>query len=247
MSHALIDEAMMYRNVRSGAIVKVLDQDTSRALIATYKNGQTGRSRSVPLTSFHLGSNGSSRHTSGYVPAGRTKEAREAEAVTPSNNRSLMDPIDILDHIDTLDDDQLASLAYRQAEIAKQAKAVADKAKDTLKARQKGKLGLKIAGTYATVYSSGEKFDPKTAERNLAPEDLERILVAKPDATKAREVFGLDPKKLALCMKDNGPSLTIREATVDDYVSEEVARRIAVGKAVQGDEDLDNEEYSFVI
>lgn len=235
MTSTLIDEKNLYLNVRTKTVVAVLDQDTEKATVATFVNNSvSGKARSVPLSSMHkstLRSNGQP-YTSGYVPV--VQAISVADSPTP---RSAMHSIDI-DSLDGLSDEELTALAAEQAKVKSKAEAIVEKAKTILKSRRAPGTTLVVQGRYALVYKSGEKFDAKTALRNLSKEDYVRILRPKPDATHARKVFEKEPDKLALCLKDDGPSLTIREATEDDY-----AKVIADSVSLESSD----EEFSFTV
>lgn len=234
MTHLLIDESSLYLNVRTKTVVAVLNQDTEKATIVTYVNGgATGKPRTVPLSSMHqstLRSNGEA-YASGYVPVTQAAPANDKPSI-----RSAMDFID-LDMLDAMSSDELTALAAEQAKIMDSAKSIVERAKVILKSRRPAGTDLLIQGDYALVYKPGKKFDAKTALRNLSKEDFARILLPKPDAIHARKVFEFEPDKLELCLKDDGPSLTIRKATDEDQ-----AKLAASAVPLDGDE-----EYSFVI
>lgn len=218
----------LYRNVRSGSVTKILSQEGDRTLIATVKDGETSRTRTVPTSSIHQGnldSEGKS-HSSGYVPL----NASPAQPTpTENTNWSSMD----IDNLDELSDAQLAALILKQERIKKDSADLADRAKTVMKYRQGSTLGLDIQDGIALVFTSGTKFDAGTAKRGLSAEDFKRILLPKPDATMARKLFENEPEKLEACLKDNGPTLTVREATDEDR-----SRYAASRPAGHGDEDF---------
>lgn len=224
----------LHLNIRTNTVVTVLKRDPQQVSVATVTEDGTGRSRTVRAAAFHetyLASDGQP-HTSGYVPLGSLPQDHPYAPVAPKqNSRSNMD----LDNLDALSDDELAALILDQERVKKEAAELAERAKAVAKYRRGGSLGLDVRGDIALVFSSGEKFDAKTAQRNLNPVDFQRILLPKPDATMARKLFENEPEKLAACMKDNGPSLTVRTATEDD---------LAKYKSSQPDND---EDYSYTV
>lgn len=234
MSSKALASTRLYRNVRSGQITKVLSQKGDRTLIATLKgNGETGRTRTVPTSSIHQDNSDpqGKPHTNGYVPL----DTAPAEPTPDKNtNRSSMD-LDLMDNLDDLDDAQLALVILEQQKIKSVAEELVNRAKAIAKKRRDGNLGIDIQDGIALVYTSGSKFDAGYARRNLSPEDYKRILLAKPDATLARKLFEHEPEKLQACLKDNGATLTVREATDEDKA------RFAAS-APKGDED-----YSFEV
>lgn len=223
----------LYRNVRSGQVAKLLSQEGDRTLIATIReNGETGRTRTVPTSSIHkdtLDPDGES-HTRGYVPL---NVAPAGTAPQKSTDRSSME-LDLMDNLDELDDSQLAAVILEQQKVKSTAEELVNRAKAIVKRRRGDSLGIDIQSGIALVYTSGTKFDAKTAQRNLQPEDFQRILLPKPDATLARRIFEHEPEKLQACLKDNGATLTVREATDEDK------SRFATS-APKGDEDFSYE------
>jgi hypothetical protein len=202
----------LYRNVRSGLVTKILSQTGDRTLIATVKDGETSRTRTVPTSSIHqstLNAEGEF-HTFGYVPL---DASTAQQTTTPSPDRSDMD---LMDNLDALSDAELAALINKHERIKRESADIADRAKAVAKSRRGNNLGIDIQGDLALIYTSGSKFDAPTARRNLSSDDFKKILLAKPDATLARKLFENEPEKLAACLKDNGPSLTVREATDED-------------------------------
>lgn len=223
----------LYLNLRSNTIVTVLEKDERKVSIATVTDEGTGRSRTVRAAAFHekyLASDGQP-HASGYVPLAALPESHPHAAKAPKTDWSTMHP----DDIDNLNDAELAAFILEQERIKKDAADLADRAKLVAKRRRGNTLGLVIQDDIALVYTSGTKFDAPTARRNLAPEDYARILLPKPDATMARKLFEHEPEKLEACLKDNGPSLTVRKATDEDRAKAETTKP-------QGDED-----FSFTI
>lgn len=225
------DVKNLYINVRTNTIVTVLDKGDNMASIATVNGNSTGRSRSVQASAFRKGylADDGQPHTSGYVPLTALPESHPSAVKAPKTDWSTMD----IDDIDELGDEALAEFILEQERVKKLAGDLADRAKVVAKSRRGGKLGLDLRGDIALVFTSGEKFDAKAAARGLSPVDYQRILLPKPDATMARKIFEHEPAKLAACMKDNGPSLTVRRATDEDR-----AKFQAV--LPEGDED-----YSF--
>lgn len=222
-----------YYNVRTKKIVAVLDKNEREARVATVSGNTVGRSRTVRASLFHtdyLASDGQPQDN-GYVPVTALPEDHPHAVKAPKKDWSTMD----LDDIDKLDDAELAEFILEQERIKKEAADFADRAKVIAKARRGGNLGLDLQGDIAMVFTSGEKFDGKLAARNLTPVDYQRILLPKPDATMARKIFEHEPEKLAACMKDNGPTLTVRKATDED-------RAKYVASRPQGDED-----FSFTV
>lgn len=222
-----------YYNVRTKKIVAVLDKNEREARIATVSGNTVGRSRTVRASLFHtdyLASDGQPQDN-GYVPVTALPEDHPHAVKAPKKDWSTMD----LDDIDKLDDAELAEFILEQERIKKEAADFADRAKVIAKARRGGNLGLDLQGDIAMVFTSGEKFDGKLAARNLTPVDYQRILLPKPDATMARKIFEHEPEKLAACMKDNGPTLTVRKATDEDRAKYAASRP-------QGDED-----FSFTV
>jgi hypothetical protein len=211
MSVSTFTGTTLYRNVRSGQVAMLLNQQDDRTLIATVKeDGETGRTRTVPTSLIHQSDLDPKNkpHTQGYVPLNATPAQRPT---SPDRN-----DMDLMDNLDVLSDVELAELIHRNERIKKEAGDIAERAKAVAKARRGGNLGLAIHGDLALVYGSGAKFDAKTAAMNLSPVDFQRILLPKPDATMARKIFANEPGKLELCLKDSGPSLTVREATDED-------------------------------
>lgn len=222
----------LYLNLRTNTIVTVLDRDERKASIATVTDEGTGRSRSVRAAAFHekyLASDGQP-YTSGYVPLTALPGDHPHAAKAAKTDWSTMHP----DDIDNLNDAELAAFILEQERIKKDAADLADRAKMVAKRRRGNNLGLVLQGDIALVYTSGTKFDAPTARRNLAPEDYARILLPKPDATMARKLFEHEPDKLNACLKDNGPTLTVRKANDEDRAKAETAKP-------QGDED-----FSFI-
>jgi hypothetical protein len=235
MLKALVGSTL-YLNVRTNTVVAALDRDDRQFSIATVTEDGFGRRRTVRAASFHedyLASDGQP-HTFGYVPLASLPEGHpHAEKKT---DRSDMDLID-MDNLDELSDTQLAALILQQEVIKRHATEVAERAKAIAKYRRGDSLGLDIQGDIALVYTSGSKFDAGTAKRNLSAEDFKRILLPKPDATMARKLFENEPEKLDACLKDNGPSLTVRQATDEDRAKFSASRPTS-----RGDED-----YSFQV
>lgn len=227
------DVKNLHLNIRTNTIVTVLGTDGRNTSIATVKDGVIGRSRSTRAAAFHedyLARDGQP-HASGYVPLTALPEDHPHAVKAPKTDWSTVD----IDSIDTLDDEALAAFILEQERIKKDAADLADRAKVIAKARRNGKLGLDIKDDIALVFTSGEKFDGKLAARNLNPVDYQRILLPKPDATMARKIFENEPEKLAACMKDNGPTLTVRRATDED-------RAKFQADVPQGDEDFSFED-----
>lgn len=229
----ITDAKNMYLNVRTNTVVTVLSKDARRASIATVNGDSTGRSRSVRAAAFHedyLAHDGQP-HTSGYVPLAALPEGHPHAVKAPKTDWSSMHP----DDIDTLSDDALAAFILEQERIKKDAADLVDRAKAVAKHRRGSNLGIDIQGDVALVYTSGSKFDAPTAKRNLSAEDYKRILLPKPDATMARKLFEHEPEKLTACLKDNGPTLTVRKATDED-------RAKYLASRPSGD---DSEDFSF--
>lgn len=220
----------LYRNVRSGSVTKILGQDGDRTRIVTIsEGGATGRTRTVPTSSIHqdvLDPQGR-KHAHGYVPL-NASPAQQAPTTTP--DRSDMD---LMDNLDALNDAELAELINKHERIKRESADIADRAKAVAKSRRGNNPGLVIHGDLALIYTPGSKFDAGTARKNLNPVDFQRILLPKPDATLARKIFENEPEKLAACLKDNGPSLTVREATDEDRAK------------VAASDPSNDEDYSF--
>lgn len=228
MTNSLVGKNLHY-NVRTKKIVAVLDRDEREASIATVNDGSLGRRRSVRASLIHaeyLASDGQPQDN-GYVPLTALPEGHPHAVKAPKTNWSSMN----IDDLDELSDAELADLILEQERVKKEAAELADRAKAVAKSRRGGKLGLDVLGGIAMVYTSGEKFDAKVAARGLSPVDFQRILLPKPDATLARKIFENEPAKLAACMKDNGPTLTVRKATEDDLSRHASAQP-------EGDEDF---------
>lgn len=239
-----IDEGKLYRNVRSGAIVKVLKHDAKSASIATLKDGVIGRSRTVQVGLIHPDTLDSANcpHTSGYVPLVTAESQPVADTGSTSTSWSDMD---LMDNLEALSLDELTELAAKHEKIKKEAADIVEKVKNEIKARRDPGFTIMLQGAYALEFKPGEKFDAKAALRNLEPADFARILLPKPDATQARRVFEFEPEKLSACMVDPGPSLTIREATAKDRVkhNEQVGLNLQKAMAESVDDDSAVEEY----
>lgn len=223
----------LYFNVRTKKIVAVLDKDSREANIATVNDGSLGRRRTVRASLIHseyLASDGQPQDN-GYVPLAALPEDHPHAVKAPENNWSGMNP----DDIDNLDDAALAVFILEQERIKKEAADLVERAKAVAKYRRGGNLGIDIQDGVALVYTSGTKFDAPTAKRNLSAEDYKRILLPKPDATMARKLFEHEPDKLDACLKDNGPTLTVRRATDEDKAKYLASRP-------SGDDD---EDFSF--
>jgi hypothetical protein len=203
----------VYFNLRTKKLVAVLDRNPQEATIATVGDVSLGRRRSVRASLLHsdyLASDGQP-HGNGYVPVDALPQ-EHPNAAKAADTRSNVN----IDALDDMTDEELADVILEQQEIASDAKDTVDRAKAVAKSRRGDKRGTEVHGDIAFVYSGGSKFDADTAQKNLPAEDFKRISVLKPDAALARALFKKDPKKLALCLKDNGPSLTVRRATDDD-------------------------------
>ena len=214
MSLTSIVGKQVYFNMQTKTLVAVLDKGAREAAIATIKGDTLGRRRSVRASLFHteyLASDGQP-HGHGYVPVTVLPEGHPHAVTAAKTNWSSMN----IDDLDALSDAELADLILEQERIKKEAADLAEQAKIIAKGRRGGDLGLDIQGDIALVFTSGEKFDAKLAVRALSGDDLKKILLPKPDATLARKIFENEPDKLAACMKDNGPTLTVRKATDDD-------------------------------
>lgn len=214
MSTNTLAGQQVYFNMQTRTLVAVLDKDTREAAIATIKGDSLGRRRIVRASLFHtdyLASDGQP-HGTGYVPVTALPENHPHAVKAPNTDWSSMN----IDDLDALSDAELADVILEQERIKKNAADLAEQAKVIAKGRRGGNLGLDIQGDIALVFTSGEKFDAKLAARALTPVDFQKILLPKPDATLARKIFENEPAKLAACMKDNGPSLTVRKATDDD-------------------------------
>lgn len=204
----------VFYNVRTKTLVAVLDKDAREVAIATVNGDSLGRRRSVRASLFHseyLASDGQP-HGHGYVPVDVLPEGHPHAVKATKTDWSSMN----IDDLDALDDAELADLILEQEKIKKEAAELADRAKTVAKSRRGNSLGLDIKGDIALVYTSGSKFDAGYARRGLSPEDYQKILLPKPDATLARRIFENEPEKLEACLKDNGPTLTVRKATEDD-------------------------------
>lgn len=212
----------VYFNVRTKKLVAVLSKDTQKATIATVGDVSLGRQRSVRASLFHSEYHASDGqpYGDGYVPVDALPEGHPYAAKAPKTTWSNVN----IDDLDALSDEDLAALILEQARIKKDAADLEERAKAVAKARRGGTLGLDIQGDVALVYTSGEKFDGKLAALRLNPVDYQRILLPKPDATMARKILGSEPEKLALCMKDNGPTLTVRKATDEDLANYKASR-----------------------
>ena len=202
----------VYYNVRTKALVAVLKKDARDATVVTVKGGvATGRRRTIRASSFHDGylASDSRPHASGYVPVD-TLPGDHPQAVKKETT-----PVNI-DMLDNLSDAELAEVILEQQKAEKAAKEIVEHAKGIAKSRRGNKVGTEVHGGIAFAYTSGMKFDGPTAQKNLSAEDFQRIVLPKADAALARALFKNQPKLLALCMKDNGPTLTVRPATNDD-------------------------------
>ncbi len=225
----------VYFNVNTKNLVTVITKGDREASIATVKDGiPSTRRRSVRASLIHedyLASDGQP-HPYGYVPVTALPEGHPHAVKAPKTDWSSMN----IDDLDALSDAELADLILEQERIKKDAADLADQAKTIAKGRRGGKLGLDIKDGIALVYTSGAKFDGGLARRVLSKEDYEKILLPKPDATLARTIFKTQPEKLEACLKDNGPSLTVRKATEDD-----------LAKFAESQPQATGEDYSYTV
>lgn len=205
----------VYFNVNTKNLVTVISKDDREASIATVKDGiPSRRRRSVRASLVHEGylASDGQPHAYGYVPVTALPEDHPHAVKAQKTDWSNVN----IDDLDMLSDAELAELILAQERIKKDAAELAEQAKTIAKSRRGGTLGLDIQDGIALVYTSGAKFDATLARRGLSAEDYKKILLLKPDATLARKMFENEPKKLAVCLKDNGPSLTVRKATEED-------------------------------
>lgn len=215
MSLNSLADKTMYFNVNTKTVVKLLKKDNREASIATVKDGSpSNRRRSVRASLIHEGylASDGQPHPYGYVPVTALPEDHPHAVKAPKTDWSNVD----IDDLDALSDADLADLILEQERIKKNAADLADRAKVIAKGRRGSSLGIDLQGDIALVYTSGAKFDGVLARRHLAAEDYKKILLSKPDATLARKIFENEPEKLEACLKDNGPSLTVRKATDED-------------------------------
>lgn len=212
-----------YVNLRTNNLVETFNEGPAEFTIATVTDEGYGRRRKVRVDSFHdnyLADNGQP-HDSGYVPVGSLPGDH------PHAMKTEMSRMELLDHLDNLSNAELADVIMEQQRVAKEAEAVAERAKAVIKGRRK-QPGVEVYGNVTLVLSgSGEAFDAKTALRNLSAEDAQKICVLKPDAKKAREVFKDSLDKLKLCMKPKDLSLEVRETTDADRLRV-LAERVTV-------------------
>lgn len=200
-----------YVNVRSNKVVETRNEGPASFTIVTVTDDGYGPRRRVPSASFHksyLTGNGQP-HPAGYVPV------RTLPGNHPAAMNTEIDRMELLEHLDDLSNAELADLIREQQRIVEEAKTLVDRAKAVAKKRRKD-VGLELHGDTAMVFTSGKKFDAKTASRNLSQDQLLAISVPKPDATRAKRMFGEDSEEYKSCLKDNGFTLTVREATDED-------------------------------
>lgn len=222
-----------YVNMRSNTLVEVFNEGSGTLRIATVTDDGYGHRRTAPAASFHrhyLAGNGQP-HTSGYVPVNTLPGDH------PRAMKTEIDRMELLDNLDKLSNAELADLIREQQQIAEEAKALVDRAKTVAKSRRT-KVGLELHGETTMLFTSGKKFDAKTATRALPAETLQRISVSRPDATLAKKILGEESDLYESCLKDNGFTLTVREATDDDRLKA-LAERDAQVPDVRGDESFE--------
>lgn len=205
----------LYVNVRTNALVETFGEGRIEFIVATVKDdGTHGRRRKVRASFFHdgyLASDGQT-HSSGYVPV------NSLPGDHPRAMKTEMTYMELLDALPGMSPDELARVIAEQQKILSEAKTLVERAKDIAKGRRaETGTGTEVHGGIALVYTSGTKFDGPTAKRNLTAEEYSKILLPKPDAALARALFKTEPDKLDLCLKDNGLTLTVRQATEEDY------------------------------
>lgn len=201
----------LYINVRTNTLVQSFNEGVATFTIATVTADGHGRRRKVRSASFHdnyLARDGQP-HTSGYVPVNTLPGDH------PNAMKTEIDRMELIDNLDKLSVSELADLILEQQRVAKEAADLVDRAKAVAKSRRTG-LGTEIHGDVAMVFTSGRKFDARSAARNLTAEQLRSICELKPSAAKARKVLGEDSPEFTKCQVDNGFTLTVRPATDDD-------------------------------
>ncbi len=205
----------VYLNVRTNALVQSFGEGPVDFTVATLTENGPGRRRTVRAAFFHddfLARDGRA-HMSGYVPVSALPVGH------PHSTKKEPTRVDLIDMLDKMSDAELAKVILEQEKVKKEAADIADRAKMIAKSRRGGTLGTEVHGGIALVYTSGVRFDAALAKRNLSPEDFKRILVRKADATLAKKIFEGEPEKLALCQKDNGPTLSVRPSTAADEIN----------------------------
>lgn len=203
-----------YVNVRTNNIVEICNEGPASFTIVTVTDDGYGPRRHAPSTSFHqnyLAENGQP-HSSGYVPV------RTLPGNHPAAMNTEIDRMELLEHLDDLSNAELAALIREQQKVEEEAKALIKRAKAIAKGRRK-EVGLELYGDTALVFSSGKKFDAKTAIKVLDRTRLHQISILKPDATLAKKILGDDTEEYKSCLKDHGFTLTVREATDEDRLA----------------------------
>lgn len=224
--------AQRFVNVRSNRQVEVFNEGRGVFVVATVRGDGYGPRRRVPAEAFHtsyLDADGRPRK-SGYVPVNTLPGDH------PHAPKLEYDVDDILDNLNQLSTEELARFIHEQQEVMNRAKKAVEKAKAVAKRRAK-RAGVQLYGDVAMEFKSNRRLDEATAQRNLAPEDLQKLYRTKLDLALAEIVFKGEPEKLERCKKDHGWSLTVRAATEKDR---EVVARTTPEKIT--DEDLDGFE-----
>lgn len=216
-----------YVNVRTNNIVETRNEGPAAFTIVTVTDDGYGPRRRVPSASFHqnyLAENGQP-HSSGYVPV------RTLPGDHPAAMNTEIDRMEMLERLDAMSTAELSDLIAEQQKVLEEAKTLVERAKAIAKSRRRDP-GLELYGDVALVYSSNERFDEKTALKNLTTDDLKRICIPKPDATTARAAFRNEPDKLKLCMKSHGLKLEVRPATDEDRL------KVLAEKSAPSDEEV---------
>lgn len=219
-----------FLNIRTQNLVEIVgpvNTGTGFAVIATVRADGYGPKRRAKASSFYpryLDRDGNPR-TAGYVPVETLPDDH------PHAVRTEIDDMDLIDHLDQLGEIELAELILRQQEIAQKAEALIEKAKNVAKSRRRT-TGTVIFGDVAMVFAPGGKFNADYARTNLDPEDYRKICLPKPDPKLAKRLFANEPKKLALCQKNHGFTLTVREVTDKDREA------VQVQEIVNGDVEV---------
>jgi hypothetical protein len=218
-----VPENTQFVNLRTNGLIEAFNEGNGFVTVATVRPDGYGPHRVVKSDSFrthYLDADGKP-HKTGYVPVSKLPGDH------PHARKTETGDMDLAEHIDELSDDELAELILRQQEAMATAKDIIDRAKAVVKSRNK-ELATRVYGNVAMVFISGRKFDAVTARRNLSAEEYRSICMPKPDATLAKKILGEESAAYARTQKDNGWTLTVREATDKDRdkaESEAVARQ----------------------
>lgn len=206
-----------FLNVRTNKLIDIIQEGPAYVTVRTVSGSEYGPKRRVAAASLHSHyfTEDGEPHRTGYVPV-NTLPGDHPYAIYEEKDEMKIKDIDMIDRLHELDPHELAALVLRQQKAAAEAKELIERAKEIAKSRRTEE-GIEIHDGIAMVFTPYRKFDGPTAKRNLKPADFKKILMEKPDATLARKLFENEPDKLEKCLKDYGFSLTVREASDEDY------------------------------